>query len=184
MGFELAINPRHYDKDNGQSGMAPFPPVLVASAIALSATNGRSVRIVPSRDINAVSLGIAVTTAAGSNDAIDLGIFDATMANKLRSTGAVTGQLNSTGFKWIALTSAYTMLAGQAYYLAYSPGTVGSTAAQVGCVNVANNAIPSLFGSTAPSIEAAFHSVAGHPLPSSLTPTASTVVPFIAVRES
>lgn len=176
-------NFRQYDRDNGQVGMyAPSSPCFLPGALTLVANQGRASRFVPSRNMTVTKIAFAVTTAAGSDDPVDVGIYSAAGA-KLVSTGATTGQLNTIGPKSLTVT-ATTLVARTAYYVALSCGAIGTTAAIVIGASAAGIQAAQLFGTTIGLVEVdAASSV--HPLPSTWTVGAiSGVGIFAAVKES
>jgi len=170
------------DKDNGQPGMYCFGGLGVGNLnfVALVASQGRVSRFRPSRNMSIVSIAFSVAVAAGADDACDVGIYDANF-NRIVSSGATTGRLNSVGVKTIPI--AVTLLAGVTYYGAFSVGTFGSTAASLMMTQTGASLAGFLFGTTPPLLESTFMNGA-HPLPALFTyggPTGG--VPLLAVRE-
>lgn len=172
-----------YDKDNGQAGMyAPTSPPAV-SASALTASRAYVVRFVPSRDMTIAKIAFCVSTAAGADDACDVGILSANLATLLGSKGATTGLLNSTGAKVVTLGTPIALTKHTVYYAAFSVGTFGGTAASLVMASWASGGASQLFGSTGPSTEMAIQA-AGHPIAAPFTPTQSSLAPLFALRES
>jgi hypothetical protein len=166
------------DRDNGQPGMLAPADARAASTLALTANTAYLARFVPSRKFSITMIAFAVTTASGTDDPVDVGIYDSSLA-KIVSSGATTGKLNSTGVKTVTITTT-TLLPGVVYYAviaANSTATLASSSApSVGAA--------SLFGSAAPQVEMA-SKTASYVLPTSLSgSTAAAAVPTIAVRES
>jgi hypothetical protein len=151
-----------------------FPQTQLA--VAVTANRAYFARIVPSTTIAITSIIFLVSVAAGSNDACDVGVYDASWS-RLRSAGATSGKLNSQGVQSVAITSL-TLTVGTVYYLALSTGTQGSTAASIiGLTSGATAAKGmSMFGTTAPNLLGAFLDTA-HPLPNPATTPASIASP-------
>jgi len=179
MASAITRNLKPYDRDVSQAGVycvSPSAPISV-STLAWSANQARFTRFSPSRALTVTSLSFEVTTLDAADPAVDVGIYNASLA-RLVSSGATTGIVTSTGVKNIAVT-ATSLTPGSVYYAALSCASatpvfrvvnwVGATAAQ-------------LFGSTAPQIET-FLMASAHPLPSSATVTTAIVSPFMAARE-
>lgn len=181
-----ARNFRRYDRDNGQAGMiAPSTGGIYAAqgSIALTASRAYLARFVPSRTFSATVIAFVCSTAAGADDAVDVGLYDSAYG-RLVSAGATTGKLTGTGLKTVTV-AATTLQAGNVYYAAFSVGTFGGTAGQVLMTNLAASSAPvDFFGSGAGVRELTFMASA-HPLPSTVT-AAGTIgqVPILAVRES
>lgn len=171
------------DRDNGQPGIiAPSTIGWSPAAVGLVANQAFLVRFVPSRKMVASLVAFGVSTAAGADDAIDAGIYDAAL-NRLVSAGATTGKVNATGVKTVNLTPT-ALTPGSVYYAALSCGTLGGTAASLRAANFADSTVAQLYGAAVPFMEACFKGTS-HPLPTSIvTPAVTTLVPVIAVRES
>jgi hypothetical protein len=172
-----------YDHTYGQPGMyAPMVTSGTNSATAV-ANRGFLCRFVPSRNMTAALIGFTVSTAAGADDNVDVGIYSAAGA-KLVSSGATAGKLNSQGAKTVAIT-ATPLTAGTVYYGALSFGALGGTAAVVTGVGYQSVFAFAAMGATIGLVEADAKA-AQHPLPdpwgalSGLT----AVVPWLAIRES
>lgn len=97
----------------------------------------RFVRFQATRTLTIKKIGFLVTTGGAAADPIQLGIFDsagaqlaATTTNTTlytTNTGSTTTNITSTGMKWGALSSNYTVTTGTIYYAAlahdYSSGS-------------------------------------------------------------
>lgn len=186
-GGDLTIKQRelrNVDRDNGQAGMyAPSAPGWTGAGLGLTANTAIWARVVPSRDMTITQLAFAVSTAAGSDDACDVGIYDANL-QRIVSSGATAGKLNSVGVKTVAF-AATTLKAGTVYYVAISCGAVGTTAATIRGASWAATEATQLFG-TGVGVAEAFLKAASHPLPAGpvAAPTATSLAPAMAVRES
>lgn len=125
-------------------------------------------------------LAWALNTAAGSNDAYDIGVYDGTLT-RLVSLGATSGVLNgATGLKTPGLSGLF--VPGLDYYAALSCGTIGSTAAVVRGLGLGAAVAAGMFGTSAPQAEA-LTAASSHPLPSTITgATTTATVPLFAVR--
>lgn len=90
----------------------------------------RFTRFQAPRTLTIKRIGVLVTTAGAAADPIQLGIYDsagtqvaATAANATlytTNTGSTTTDITSTGMKWGALSSNYTITTGTVYYAAFS----------------------------------------------------------------
>lgn len=176
-------NFRQYDRDQGETGiLAPSCPGYSRSNLTLVANQAQIGRFVPSRPMSIALISFAVSTAAGSDDACDVGIYNSALTTKIASAGATTGKLNGTGVKTIAVVAS--LQAGTVYYAALSCGAIGTTAAIIGggAFTVANYG--ALFGAGAPNQDAMFLA-ASHPLPASLAGASGTsTAPLLGIRES
>lgn len=153
------------------------------STITLTAGRAYFSRFVPKRNYSITLAAFGLAVAAGANDNVDIGVFDANLTTLVASSGSTAGKLNTTlGTVTVPLTVSLT--AGTCYYVAFSAITpFGGTAAQVRGINFATTDVPYLFASAAPKMEAAYASQ----FPLANTPSLSTgisAVPLIALRES
>lgn len=162
------------DRDNAQQGMlAPSCPWITTSTTALTANRAYLVRVAPSRDMFIRSIAFRVTTASGTDDPCDVGVYDATGA-RLASSGSVTGQLNVTGTRSVTV-GPVALTAGSVYYVAIA---ANSTAALQRATVLAD-----AYGTAMPAVESCYLSSA-FPLPSSIAaPTFSDAAPILVVRE-
>ena len=174
---------RPLDRDNGQTGiLAPSARGFNAANVALTANRAYVARFVPSRDMTVTLIAFSVEVAAGADDACDVGIYDASY-NRIVSSGATTGKLNSQGVKTVTIAST-ALVAGVVYYAAISTGTQGGSAGQLGGANMGSSRLGQLFGAAVGKLEADFQNTA-HTLPATLTGGGGiTTVPQLAVRES
>jgi hypothetical protein len=168
---------RRTNTNNGRLGaFAPSAPGWTGAVGAVSANNGRISRFVPTRNMRVKGIGFHVSTAAGANDNFDVGIYDSALA-KIVSSGATAGKLNSTGKKRIDITET-TLIAGQAYYIAGSVGTLGGTAAQIAQANFTQAFVAAFFGATAGLVEADAAATI-HPLGATITPAGGSTAGFL-----
>lgn len=179
----LGPNPRAFDRDNGQVGLfAPNPLYGGTTNVILTASTLYVARFMPSRPFNAALIAYVVTSFATTDDNVDVGIFDST-GQRLVSSGATAGKLNtSNGVKTVSFT-ATALKAGTVYYAALACGTVGGTAATL-THHTASTAGSQFFGSSMPNISQGTYA-ANPTLPASvsISPTGGNV-PLLAVRES
>lgn len=169
--------------DYGLPGLIA-PSMLHASitANALTASRAHGLRVCPSRNMTIALIAFYVSTAAGADDACDVGIYSASYA-KIVSSGATTGKLNGTGIQTISITPT-TLVAGTVYYIAHSVGTFGGTAAQLLSTNIANAVWADIFGTTAGKRLMGLQNTA-HPLPDPFVPTQGvSIAPMLVARES
>jgi hypothetical protein len=99
-------------------------------------------RFIAKRAITATGLAFAVTVAASVNDSMDAGILDIS-GNRLASTGATAGLMNSLGAKSPSFTAPVLLVAGVAYW-AVLVSAVGGTAAQISAYNMGSGLVPTL----------------------------------------
>jgi hypothetical protein len=119
------------------------------------------------------AIGFRVTTASGTDDACDVGLYSAAGA-RLVSSGALTGYLNSTGQKTVPVTPTL-LTAGQVYYAALS--TASTASVRHGTV------LADAFGSAIPAVESGY-AASNHPLPSTIPAlTVSDAPPLLVLRE-
>jgi hypothetical protein len=171
------------DRDNGQAGLVtPSGPAWALTTQALAANTSRIGRFVPSRNMTIVSIGFSVTTAAGADDSVDVGIYNSTLANILVHSGATAGKVNSTGAKTIAITPT-ALTAGTVYYAALSCGALGGTAGVLASLSYSIAANAALFGAAVPQVEVQA-STSGHPLANAPTVIATPGAFLLALRES
>ena len=171
------------DTSNGFAGVCGPTGLYVAKTAAaqnLTANKAYYVRIYAPRAMTITSVRWLVTTAAGSNDNVDVGIFNGTTGAKIVSSGATAGKLNSTGIQSVSLST--TLAAGTAYYLGLSCGSIGSTAAQVLMTDLAYWEAPKLFGTAMPLLIQGDQTTA-HPLPSTGAPASSQVSVVLVAKE-
>lgn len=151
---------------------APYLPTVQA----VVANGGRITRFEVERDMLIPNLVFAVQVAAGSNDNVDVGIYNAD-GSQLVHSGAVAGKLNSLGTKIVPITP--TMLrAGRFYYFALSVGAIGTTAATLAALTPASLQASQLWGTTLGLIETDT-AAAVHPLPATWVIGALSSVSFL-----
>lgn len=169
------------DRDNGQAGIiTPGSRGWSMGTQALTANRGYLARFVPSRNMAVTKLAFVVTTNSGTDDPVDVGIYDDTMT-KIVSSGATTGKLNTNGLKTVDITTT-NLVAGRVYYAAIS---ANSTATLLCALYISGNGLR-YFGTTPPTLDAD-QFAASHPLPTGpLTPggVGSSWVPILAVRDT
>lgn len=157
-------------------------PVGTSTSVNLTANRAYYVRFVPARTFNITKIGFVVATAAGSDDACDVAIYDSA-GTRLVSAGATTGKLNSTGAKTVDVTST-ALKAGTVYYAAFSCGAIGTTAAQLMMTSPGATGFMDLFGTTIPTLLWGFQAAA-HPLPApAAVSNGVNNVPILVLRES
>ncbi len=155
---------RQYDRDNGQAGLIVPSQAPLTSATALTASRAHVARFVPSRPMSITKIGFVVSTAAGSDDACDVGLYDAAWA-RLVSAGATSAKMNVLGFQTVSFTATL-LQAGVVYYAAFSLGAVGSSAASLILADYQTTTCARAFGAVPPTIDADIQSSGTpHPLP-------------------
>lgn len=165
----------HIDRDNGQAGiLAPSANRFGLAATALVANQAYLLRFVPSRAMAISKLAFRVTTASGTNDPVDVGIYDAA-GTRVVSSGATTSLLNSTGTK-TATVATTVLTAGSVYYAALAANSAATVSFASG--------IGDGFGTAAPAAEV-LTKATSYPLPATLSAlTAADAGPALWVRES
>lgn len=176
------IDLRIEDRDNGQSGMiAPSSRGWFFSSVGLAANRGYIARLAPSRDLAITRISFVVTGAAGADDACEVAILDGS-TNRIVSSGARTGLLNSLGPKTIRIPRT-ALAKGTVYYPMLS--SVSATAVLLAAAYFSANAMR-LFGSAGPQLDA--DQIAGvYPIPAgpmTLGGVGSTTVPVLALRDA
>lgn len=174
------------DRDLGQPGItAPMLALGAYTNVTMVANQAYLARFVPSRNMTIAKISFILSTAAGADDAVDVGIFSSDLTTLLVSKGATTGVLNTAAGRKEITVASTALVAGTVYYAALSCGTLGGTAAviQGTAINTANNAI--LFGSAVPNITQAQKATA-HPLATGTigTPTVNLNTVILGIRES
>lgn len=155
-----------YDNCFGQNGMWCYPNNGWSGNTTLgwSSNSGRATKFVPTRDMTVIKIGFIVTGASGSNDSIDVGIFNAA-GTRLINSGATAGLVNSTGIKKVTISST-ALTAGTVYYVCACYGAVGSSAGNWAAWATSSNA-NEMYGQTVGTSESIGLAVAT--LPSTLT---------------
>lgn len=135
--------------------IAPNQTGVGTVAYTLTASRTCYVRFVATRTGNTASISYNLSTAAGSDDAVDVGIINAATLARVASSGATTGKLNgATTRTTVPLVAP--LVAGTVYYAAISCGTVGSTAAIITGVQFTTANFSKLMGLTNPGCQAWF----------------------------
>jgi len=169
------------DRDLGLPGIIAPLGTWPSTTQAATANRAFFMRFVPSRVMTVKALRFVVTTAAGSDDACDVGIYSAAM-ERLRSSGAKTGQLNSQGVKSVEFTSLE-LQPNTVYFAGLSVGTIGTTAVQFAAINNFNGFYGDLFSSGTTAQRMMLFASTAHPLPASPTIAGTTPTPWVAVAE-
>lgn len=161
--------------------LAPDETQLSHTTLTLTANQAYLNRFYLVDPLAVVSIAFVITTAAGSNDSCDVGIYDSA-GNRLASAGATAGKLN-TGSNVVSSVALSVNLPGNSvYFAALSCGAVGSTAAILLGSNNGSTAYSSLWGATDTNMIAGYKSAA-HPLPSTVTSKGTQQFPpLLAVR--
>jgi hypothetical protein len=151
-----------------------------ASTLALTANRAYYLRVVPSRSMAITKVAFNVTSASGTDDPCDVGIYDSTLATKIVSAGATTGKLNGAGgIQTINITA--NLAAGNVYYVAFA----ANSTATLNSVLINANNTAGLFGTSAPQAEMLFLNTA-YPLAAGPITPGGVIgnAPMIVLRES
>jgi len=170
--------------DAGQAGLySPASAPLAGASVGLTANRIYVVRFVAPRNATITKLAFAVTTASGSDDPCDAGIYSGSLQSLLGSVGSGLGRLNAIGLRTLNLQAPVSLLAGAVYYTAFGAAAFGGTAASL-VMTVCTPTLLNVFGSPGPYIEQSFQNVAGAPLPPSVTTAGGvTSCPYMALVE-
>jgi hypothetical protein len=169
------------------------PPGLYAPAWIPSFSSGAGVanrayllRVVPTRGMTIATVAFSVTTAATNDDACDVGYYtvSGSTLNRVASVGATSGKLNATTGVKTFTSLSWALAAGTVYYIGFSYGAVGGTAANLAMSGAGAAGIHDLMGAGVGTSEAVFKATS-HPLPSSLSSltTGLAACPILALRE-
>lgn len=141
--------PFAYDPAQAQNGMwcSPNSSYTVSTTVA-SANTARFARFIPRRKLTVVKIGFVTTNPATNDDAVDVGIYDATGA-KLVSSGATTGKANATAGAQTVSVASTVLNPGVVYYAALAYGAVGGTAATIQTLTAGAAGTVQMFGATA-----------------------------------
>lgn len=162
--------------------LAPHGTTLQGSGgIAVVANRAYYARFVAPRNMTVTKIAFVTTTASGSDDAVDVGIYKAN-GDKLVSSGATTGKLNATAGVQTVTVAETELTAGTVYYAALSVGTIGSTAASIAMTTTTAN-LGDIFG-TAIGTRMQGVQATAHPLGTTATIATGNQVPLLAVRTS
>jgi hypothetical protein len=169
-----------------RADIAPSDPGMFAtgSRTLASATNTWLLRFSPKRAWNITLARWEVTAASGTDDSVEVAVYNSDLTSRLATSGVQNGQLNATGVKGVGLT--YSFDPALVYYIALKPATTAATVTGRG-PNVGTT-WATLFGTTVPTALAGSISGLSSPLPTSIT-AASVVwvgvslVPMIVLRE-
>lgn len=160
------------DRDNGQSGIGP-QGITKGSGVALVANTAYARRVALSRRMSLVSVNFVVATASSTDDPVDVGVYGSS-GTKLVSSGAVTGKLNSTGVKSVAI--ATTVVEPGPIYVVVATSSTATL--------LFDTFIGAAFGTAMPQAEG-LAKATSYPLPATLTGmTVVDTVPTVWLRET
>lgn len=135
-----------------QGDTVPQPGYVPLSQATRSLTAARTylVRYAPPVARSLTLVAFSVTTAAGSNDPVEIALYTpGTTLNRVATTGSTTGKLNSLGLQTVTLT--YAVDPTVVYYAALTSATVGGTTCQIGGAGAASADSLGLYGATQPT---------------------------------
>lgn len=171
-----------YDRTFNLPGIGAPTGTWPGTTLGPAANRAFWCRFVPSRNMTIALIAFAVTTAATADDSCDVGIYDASL-NRIVSSGATSGKLNSIGVKTISISST-NLTAGTVYHASFAYGSVGGTGAQIAAVLNNSGFYGDLFG-TAVGTRIMSQKDSQYPLPAGpLTTLSGGVCPFLVLRES
>lgn len=169
--------------DTRQPGQYALPSIGSVATTTQSASI-RVARFVAVRNMTIKSIGFGVNSAATADDAVELGLYDAS-GNRIVTSGSQTGLVNTSGMKKVTIADT-AIIAGTVYYAAFSYGAIGGTAAGLAAVSVPTSAAALLAPAQTlalPYVEVFI--VGAGALPATLgTPSQGSFAPLMALRES
>lgn len=183
----VAYDPGTFYSRNGC--MAPTSATPYINNVTVTMTAGRTyfTRFVPDYSFTITTIAILVSVAAGANDAIDVGVFNSDLSDRLGSSGSTSGKLNAgTGAKTVTDLSI-PVQAGTVYYgYVAMPSSFGGSAPGLACTNSVTSGSGALFGSAVGTIEAVYKDGLTFPVPDAAitSPSATGGVPILGLRES
>lgn len=171
-----------YLREGGRPGvLTPDELRLSQNGVTLTANQAYANRFYLADPLSVVSIAYVLNTAAGSNDNVDVGIYDSA-GNRLASSGATAGKLNTGSFVVVSVSLSVNLPGNSVYFAALSCGAVGTTAAVLQGVTNNVGVMGQIWGASDTDMMMGSKSSV-HPLPTTLTAkTASGSNPLIAVR--
>lgn len=170
-----------YGRNNGQVGIVtPTGPVWAISTQALAANTARYGRFVPDEDILVGGISFVVTTIAGADDSVDVGIYNSSLSTVLKSSGATSGKLLSLGVKNITFAAPVQLRGGTVYYSSLACGTLGAGAGTLAALSYSLANTGTIFG-TAAGLAEAFAASTAYPLAAAPTAIATPNVYLLAL---
>lgn len=160
--------------------LVPFAGASSANT-AMSASTARLVRFVAPQNIAITKIAFYLGTAAGSNDNVDVGIYNSTLSTLIASSGSTAGKLNAAApsVQTVTLGATANLTRGTVYYAAIAFGTFGSGACSI---HMGSYAPASLMGASAPNIYNAVVTSSAFPLAAAPTLGAATSgLPILAL---
>lgn len=146
--------------------------MLVMATRALTALTAYEVRYVPKMPRLVTGIRYLVTTAASTDQPIDVGVYAANGTTRLASSGAVSGKLNALGWQTVTFTTPLQLDPGVTYFINMSGGTppsAGTVATVYGLANAGSSTAAHQANGTAPPGVEYTSAVTSHPLPNPLT---------------
>lgn len=193
-GAATAPLARYFGTRNGTVGRAnrngcyaPRSDTGLVNSTGIAMTAGRTyfTRFVPDESFTVTTFAFLVTTAAGSDDAVDVGVFSSDLTDRIGSSGSTTGKLNATtGVKTVTGLSI-PLEAGKVYYGYVSmPAAFGGSAPSLACTNGVSGSLSLLLGSAVGQAEAMFKDGLSFPVPDAAVTSLSTTggVPILGLR--
>jgi len=161
---------------------APHGALVAGSGgVALTGSRAYYARFVPTRNLAVSKIAFATSVAAGANDNVDVGIYNAA-GERIVSSGATAGKLNaSAGVQTVSITET-ALTAGTVYYAALACGALGGTAATV-IMTAAGAGSGDLFGTAVGTVITGVQNSAAT-LPATAVIASGHLVPLLAVRSS
>lgn len=164
---------------------APYWPFPGSSQTLTLGTDNRGyyARFVAGKNRTITKIGFNVTTAADSDVPCSVALYNAAGTTRLAASGAVTGKLNSAGFKPVDLTAGVAIVAGTIYYAGFSVGASAGVDPIVTAGNVSGSGLFAAFGTDLGDLVAG-RAATQHPLPTTIPVlTEETAIPLLAILE-
>jgi hypothetical protein len=169
------------DVEDGQ--ISKFATIPAVGTQAAATGDERLMRWVAPRDMAITGLRLTVTawTAGDTADpACEVAIYDGALA-QLGTSGSVTGKLNATGSRNVALTSTLNVRRGTVLYFGIHIGTLGTSTVSLASMQLGSVQTRLHFGTTAPQVmtDVKTGATAGAALPNPWVLTGASNVAFI-----
>lgn len=165
-------------------------PAVWSAASRTIATAGRTwlLRFCPRRTWNITLARWDVTTAASTDDTVEVAIYNSDLTSRIATSGVQSGQLIGTVPIVRGVNITATVTPANVYYVAFKQVTLGGTGATINGRTTNSNTLVTIFGTTVPSVLGGFVDGLSNPLPTSIssgsvTSTAVNTYPLIVLRE-
>lgn len=160
------FNTKYPGPGQGFPGVWVEPPFAAGiSNLTVTANRAYYLRWVPEEALTVTKISVYVSTLDGANPNSEAAIYNSA-GTKVASSGAVAGVVNNTGVRTASLTSSYTVVPGDVYYIGFSTASAAVAVIQTHTLNMA--ALGQTFGGAIPNIMFGIEAAA-QPLPNTMT---------------